>query len=194
MSNTKHLFRGALVGFAAVSLTLGASVFLTGEPDPATPTVRHHMVRNTQYQAVSGNREVPTPNPAETEDTDTDPVVPENADTNPEPSSPSVVELCPLTAYGDQGAVDTGALVLWSSSPYLIAGHDNMGWSWLDDIATGTTVAVTCGPATGTYVVTGHQWQETKGGQMPSWMYSEDLILQTCTGSTGMGFSILDRI
>ncbi|MEV4826149.1 hypothetical protein [Micromonospora sp. NPDC049274] len=103
--------------------------------------------------------------------------------------------LSPVTAIHSQTAVDRGALVTWTTSPTcLLAGHDTMGWAWLDDLATGTVVRVRSGPCAGTYQVVGHRWQPRKGGSLPSWMGHYDLVLQTCTGRSGTGFSTARRM
>jgi hypothetical protein len=109
----------------------------------------------------------------------------------PEPVGPRTIVLSPVTAIGDQTVLDTGALTTWMITPTcLLAGHDTMGWYWLDDIPLGTVLAVNAGPCAGRYEVTGHRWQPVKGGPIPDWMASTDLILQTCTGTSGMGFTI----
>lgn len=144
--------------------------------------------------------EAPQPPPAP--EPDPPPPTKNAAATTPEPApppapKPEVVELAPITAFQDQAAVDTGALVTYIDPARfgfcLIAGHDFSGWYWLDDLAVGTVVRVTQGPCAGEYEVVGHEWQETKGGQHPEWMHDYDLILQTCTGATGTGFSLLVR-
>jgi hypothetical protein len=103
--------------------------------------------------------------------------------------------LSPVTALGSQKAVDRGNLVTWMTRPTcLLAGHDNMGWAWLDNVPNGSVVKVTRGPCAGKYRVVTHKWQARKGGPIPAWMSSYDLVLQTCTGKTGMGFSVARRI
>ncbi|MFG1651723.1 hypothetical protein ACGFIE_17515 [Micromonospora sp. NPDC049275] len=107
----------------------------------------------------------------------------------------STTRLSPVTAIHSQTAVDRGALVTWTTSPTcLLAGHDTMGWAWLDDLTTGTVVRVGSGPCRGTYQVVGHRWQPRKGGSLPSWMGHYDLVLQTCTGRSGTGFSTARRM
>lgn len=115
---------------------------------------------------------------------------------SPKPRPPvgqgeKAINLYPVTALFSQNVVDQGNLVTWMTSPTcLIAGHNNRGWNWLDDIANGTAVNVKTGPCTGSYVVVGHRRQSVKGGPVPAWMSGYPLILQTCT-STGLGFSLL---
>jgi len=111
------------------------------------------------------------------------------------------IELCPTTALGDQGVIDTGVLTLWDTSPlYLLAGHNTDGWDWIDTVPNGTLVEVTCGPASGTYEVYDHKWQSGDGGgPYPGWFYDgADLALQTCTGlngeANGLGWSLLREV
>ena len=113
----------------------------------------------------------------------------------PRTSTVKTYRLAPVTAYYSQATIDQGRLVTWMTSPTcLLAGHDNMGWAWLDNVPTGSIVVVTTGPCAGRYKVVGHRWQATKGGAVPSWMAGYDLVLQTCTGSSGSGFSLAQRI
>jgi|SRR5690606_27821176 len=107
----------------------------------------------------------------------------------PEKETSSTVSLCPRTAYGSQKAVDTGDLILWGDSPWHVAGHQNMGWDFLDAIPSGSTIQITCGPATGTYKAVGHKGVNYQGGYEPSWFNDYDLVLQTCAGS-GTGFTV----
>src|SRR5690606_38397100 len=110
-----------------------------------------------------------------------------------EKAASDAVSLCPTTGFEDQALVETGALVLWGTGPAHVAGHDNMGWSWLDDIPTGTTTEITCGPATGTYKAVDHSGVSYQGGSAPGWFNNYDLVLQTCKGS-GTGFTMAQRI
>lgn len=113
----------------------------------------------------------------------------------PAAATPKVTTLRPVTAIGSQATIDQGKLVTWMTSPTcLIAGHDTRGWAWLDNVPTGRPVVVATGPCADTYKVVGHRWQSVKGGPVPSWMANYDLILQTCTGRSGMGFSLLQRV
>ncbi|GGO17799.1 hypothetical protein GCM10011576_32030 [Micromonospora parathelypteridis] len=107
----------------------------------------------------------------------------------------AVTRLAPVTAIHSQAKIDSGALVTWTTSPTcLLAGHDTTGWAWLDDLPTGRVVRVVSGPCAGTYQVVGHRWQPRKGGTMPRWMSRYDLVLQTCTGRSGTGFSTARRL
>lgn len=108
-------------------------------------------------------------------------------------TQPSTLTLSPVTALRDQGAIDDGHLVTWLDNPCILAGHDYIGWAFLAHVPKGTTVVVTRGPCAGTYEVVAHEWHAVKGGPVPSWMYDYDLILQSCTGSSGTGFSMAMR-
>lgn len=56
-------------------------------------------------------------------------------------------------------------------------------------------MVVTTGPAAGRYKVVGHRWSPTKGDPvMPAWMADYDLVLQTCTGASGTGFTVAMRV
>jgi len=80
-----------------------------------------------------------------------------------------------------------------TSPTCLLAGHNTMGWSYLDDIPNGSIVNVKTGPCKGKYKVVAHRSQSRKGGPVPSWMSNYDLVLQTCK-TVGMGFSAAKRI
>lgn len=106
----------------------------------------------------------------------------------------TTLDLYPLTAIGDQHAIDQGHLVTWMTSPTcLLAGHDNMGWAFLAHVAIGERIVVHGGPCAGTYRAVAHNWQPTKGGAVPSWMGGYPLVLQSCTGAVGMGFTMATR-
>lgn len=111
----------------------------------------------------------------------------------PKKESSSDISLCPRTAYGSQKAVDTGDLILWGDSPWHVAGHQDMGWDFLDAIPSGSTIKITCGPATGTYKAVGHKGVGYQGGYAPSWFNDYDLVLQTCAGS-GTGFTVAQKV
>lgn len=169
----------AKVDTQASRLVPGA-VWVSPEPPavPAQPAVPTSAPPRAEAQPVAV-RETPAP-----------------ARRQPVPAAPTPREtrLRPVTALGSQATVDRGKLVTWMTSPTcLIAGHDSMGWAWLDNVPTGRRVVVLTGPCAGTYKVVGHRWQSVKGGPVPSWMASYALILQTCTGRSGMGFSLLQR-
>jgi hypothetical protein len=88
-------------------------------------------------------------------------------------------------APGSQRAIDACRLVLWTSRPLWLAGHNYCGFQWLAYIRTGTVVVVRSGRAAGRYVVTGHLRLSRQSGSLPR--VHADLVLQTCVGrSTGL--------
>jgi hypothetical protein len=88
-------------------------------------------------------------------------------------------------APGSQRAIDACRLVLWTSRPLWLAGHNYCGYQWLAYIRTGTVVVVRSGRAAGKYVVTGHLRLSRQSGSLPR--VHADLVLQTCVGrSTGL--------
>ena len=155
---------------------------LSATPSPTPPTVRPTAPATTKPATRTTTR-------AATKTTT------RSTTSAPRTSTVKTYRLAPVTAYYSQATIDQGRLVTWMTSPTcLLAGHDNMGWAWLDNVPTGSIVVVTTGPCAGRYKVVGHRWQATKGGAVPSWMAGYDLILQTCTGSSGSGFSLAQRI
>lgn len=97
--------------------------------------------------------------------------------------------------YSDQAVIDSGAACLWSTSPMLIAGHNNMGWTWFDELMPGQTVVVRGTLAEGTYTAVEHR-ELWNSHDVQAWMYDADLLLQTCddSGGPGLGFTVLERI
>ncbi|MFN8169689.1 MAG: hypothetical protein U0S36_13010 [Candidatus Nanopelagicales bacterium] len=90
-----------------------------------------------------------------------------------------------VDAPGSQRQIDRCRLVLWTSRPMWLAGHNYCGYQWLASVRTGTTVVVTAGRAAGRYVVTGHLRLARQSGSLPR--VHADLVLQTCVGrSTGL--------
>lgn len=88
-------------------------------------------------------------------------------------------------APGSQRAIDACRLVLWTSRPMWLAGHNYCGYQWLAYVPTGTVVVVPSGRAAGRYVVTGHLRLSRQSGSLPH--VHADLVLQTCVGrSTGL--------
>ena len=142
----------------------------------------------------------PEPKPTQTQQAKPEPKP--KPTTPPPPPKPAptsdVVTVAPTSYVGGQADIDRGLLVTWTAKTptCILAGHDTMGWHWLDDIPTGTVVEVTTGPCTGRYQVYDHKWQEIKGGDFPEWIRADDLdlVLQTCTGAAGSGFSLARRI
>lgn len=146
-------------------------------PVPATAAVQPREVKASPRPSPTGPR-------------------PALATTGKKVKKPRVIVLRPVTALGSQRTLDKGSLVTWMTSPVcLIAGHNTMGWAWLDDLRTGTVVKVRSGPCSGEYKVYSHRSQSRKGGPVPGWMsdLKLDLVLQTCK-TRGMGFSLLRRV
>lgn len=116
----------------------------------------------------------------------------------PEPQGPETVTLSPITAIYDQSAIDAGHLVTWNKiyPPCLLAGHDNMGWHWLDDLAVGTVVVVATGPCAATYEIVDHYWVPPGTDTMTGddHLRGYDLALQTCVTSGGYGYSLGMRV
>lgn len=170
---------------APVSTELAPTPTPTAAPTTATPVVKPSP--NTVSKPKAKTTFKPRPKPV------VRPVVaPSPTRTT---SVPRTVNLYPVTALYSQATIDRGKLVTWMTSPTcLLAGHDTRGWYWLDTIKTGTIVNVKAGPCAGKYKIVGHKWQSVKGGPIPSWMSNYDLVLQTCTGSSGMGFSTAVKI
>lgn len=111
------------------------------------------------------------------------------------PTAPRAYDMWPVTALGSQATIDQGKLVTWMTSPTcLLAGHDTEGWAYLSNIPTGSLLHVHTGPCAGDYRAVGHNWQQTKGGAVPAWMSNYALVTQSCTGSTGMGFTEFQKI
>lgn len=166
--------------------------FLEDAPPVAAPTPGRSAAAPERPTAVAGEREIrqarPTPSPSAGGRS-----LPVTAKKK---AKPRVVVLRPVTALGSQRTIDKGKLVTWMTSPVcLLAGHNTMGWYWMDDLKTGTIVKVKTGPCRGTYKVYARKTQARKGGPVPGWMSDPklDLVLQTCK-TRGMGFSLLRRI
>lgn len=137
----------------------------------------------------------PTPSPTPTHATTAAAPAPTRAAQAAAVPQTHTVDLYPVTALGSQATIDQGKLVTWMTSPTcLLAGHDSMGWAFLNSVPTGTVVDVHTGPCAGSYKIVAHNWQSVKGGAIPGWMGSYALVLQSCTGAVGMGFSMAQRI
>jgi hypothetical protein len=107
-------------------------------------------------------------------------------------ATPSTVTISRyVDAPGSQTAIDKCKLVLWTTSPMWLAGHNWCGYQWMAFVKTGSTVKVSTGKAAGTYVVTGHLKLTRQSGALPH--LDADLVLQTCIGS-GTGLTLLHRI
>ena len=94
-------------------------------------------------------------------------------------------------APGSQRTIDACQLVLWTSNPFWLAGHNYCGFQWLARVRTGTEVVVTTGRAAGRYLVTGHLRLARQHGGLPA--VHADLVLQTCVGS-GTGLTLARRL
>lgn len=102
---------------------------------------------------------------------------------------------CGSAVAAAQRCIDAGKLTLYyPAGVKTLAGHNYMGWSWMDDLPVGRKVVITSGVLSGTYRVYGHGWAKrgSQGGTFPSAGLGASVALQTCT-STGTGFSFLRR-
>lgn len=91
-----------------------------------------------------------------------------------------------------QRCIDQGKLVLYyPSGVNTLAGHNYMGWYWIDDLPKGRIVKIQSGGLKGTYKVYGHAKVYDK--KFPKSGLGADVALQTCEGS-GIGFSFLRRV
>jgi len=171
----------------------GLAPFLSSSAGPGAPApiAPRTFTVSTDPAAPAPAAAPATPDPVEAEPAEVEPEA--STDDRAEQPAPDDVTLAPVTAYRDQGAIDDGSLVLWRQLPYLLAAHEHLGWGWLDDIPVGTRVVVTTGPAAGAYVVVGHDWMPEQGGEMPASFADYDLVLQTCTGTSGSGFTLAVR-
>lgn len=103
---------------------------------------------------------------------------------------------CGSAVSSAQRCIDAGKLTLYyPAGVKTLAGHNYMGWYWMDDLPVGRVVKIQSGGLAGTYKVYGHGWAQrgSKGGKFPSNGYGASVALQTCT-SNGTGFSFLRRI
>lgn len=102
---------------------------------------------------------------------------------------------CGSTVASAQRCIDTGKLTLYyPAGVRTLAGHNYMGWSWMDDLPVGRKVVISSGALAGTYRVYGHGWAKrgSQGGTFPAAGRGASVALQTCT-SSGTGFSFLRR-
>lgn len=91
-----------------------------------------------------------------------------------------------------QRCIDQGKLTLYKPSGVkTLAGHNYMGWYWIDDLPKGRKVVIKSGSLKGTYKVYGHAKVYDK--KFPKSGLGADVALQTCEGS-GIGFSFLRRV
>lgn len=98
---------------------------------------------------------------------------------------------CGASAGEAQPCIDKGGLVLYyPAGVTTLAGHDYMGWSWMDDLPVGRKVVIKSGALAGTYRVYGNGFSTNK--MFPANGKGADVALQTCEGN-GIGFSFLRR-
>jgi hypothetical protein len=95
-----------------------------------------------------------------------------------------------------QPCIDQGKLTLYyPAGVATLAGHNYMGYDWMDDLPVGRKVKILSGSLAGTYVVYSHGYaaRGSAGGTFPDAGLGAAVALQTCT-KTGTGFSFLRRI
>jgi hypothetical protein len=103
---------------------------------------------------------------------------------------------CGSAVPAAQRCIDQGKLTLYyPAGVKTLAGHNYMGWYWMDDLPVGRKVVISSGSLAGTYLVYGHGWAKrgSQGGTFPASGLGASVALQTCT-STGTGFSFLRRL
>lgn len=103
---------------------------------------------------------------------------------------------CGSAVRAAQRCIDQGKLTLYyPAGVKTLAGHNYMGWYWLDDLPVGRKVVIASGSLKGSYRVYGHGWAKrgSQGGTFPKSGLKAAVALQTCT-SNGTGFSFLKRI
>lgn len=99
---------------------------------------------------------------------------------------------CGSTVKQAQRCIDQGKLTLYyPSGVKTLAGHNYMGWYWIDDLPNGRKVVIKSGSLKGTYKVYGHAKVYNK--KFPKSGLGADVALQTCEDS-GIGFSFLRRV
>jgi hypothetical protein len=204
MTFGQYLRRAGLLivaALAAVTLLVGIGVVADLAAAQRSETIPAELIEGNPPPVVAAPSPSADPAPARSRS------VVERREVKPAPSTrppslpvtaqkPRTIKLAPVTALGSQKTIDKGKLVTWMTSPVcLLAGHNTMGWAWMDDLRNGTVVKVTKGPCRGTYKVYARKSQARKGGPVPGWMSDSrlDLVLQTCK-TRGMGFSLLRRV
>jgi len=103
---------------------------------------------------------------------------------------------CGSSVKSAQRCIDAGKLTLYRPAGVrTLAGHNYLGWYWMDDLPVGRKVVIGSGALAGTYRVYAHGWAKrgSQGGRFPSAGLGASVALQTCT-SNGTGFSFLRRI
>lgn len=179
----------------------------TGVPTSVSTSVHTPTVDRPNSSPSSSHSHLPSPTPSPTRVT-TSPV-PEPIPTHinppitheptPTPTKPATIVLHPVLAIGSQLTVDACKLVLWDIIPLnIVAGHNTCGFGFLDNIAVGTEVDIDSGPAFGRYQVVAHATAGCHGTDCPypDFLFNSryDLALQTCIGTTDIGFSLARRI
>lgn len=102
---------------------------------------------------------------------------------------------CGSAVAAAQRCIDQGKLTLYyPAGVKTLAGHNYMGWSWMDDLPVGRKVVIASGGLKGSYRVYAHGWAKrgSQGGTFPKAGLGASVALQTCT-SNGTGFSFLRR-
>lgn len=101
-------------------------------------------------------------------------------------------DFCGWSVKAAQRCIDQGKLVRYKPAGVnTLAGHNYMGWYWIDDLPNGRKVVIKSGELRGTYKVYGHAKVYDK--KFPKSGLGADVALQTCEGS-GIGFSFLRRV
>lgn len=119
------------------------------------------------------------------------------AKVKPKPKPPVVTTIkgyvfCGKAVKAAQKCIDRGKLTLYYPSGVpTLAGHNYMGWYWMDDLPNGRVVKIQSGSLKGTYKVYGHAKVYDK--KFPKSGRGAAVALQTCEGK-GIGFSFLRRI
>lgn len=99
---------------------------------------------------------------------------------------------CGWSVKEAQRCIDRGKLTRYKPSGVnTLAGHNYMGWYWIDDLPVGRKVVIKSGELRGTYKVYGHAKVYNK--KFPRSGLGADVALQTCEDS-GIGFSFLRRV
>lgn len=155
----------------------------TRESVSASPSTSQKRVRDTPRASSSQRVESSTPKKTATPK----PV--------PKVTTISGYSWCGSGVSNAQPCIDAGKLTLYyPAGVATLAGHNYMGWYWMDDLPVGRTVVIKSGSLAGTYVVYAHgsAARGSAGGKFPAAGYGAAVALQTCT-NTGTGFSFLRR-
>lgn len=177
---------------------------LSREPSLPVPTLTEEVSTEEASPVEDLTPESPTPSvenlPTE-EEIEPEPIIepePENPPDN-NPASAGLTISGYVNCTGDpQPCIDAGSLTYysgnWSNGEWsqLIAGHDYMGFEFLNSVPVGTIVEVQGGAAAGTYEVYDHMYIGRQGGDMPRFN-GASLVLQSCKNS-GTGFSLLRAV